>query len=118
MADKLYPCSRCDGEGRVWLFAHVFAGVCFQCGGSGKQKTKPRPKAVKWAVFGHCRNTGKVGRLYNVSAPTQAAAINKAREIYERSSTAWRDEWSMANAFAQTWAELQEAGTLETAGIE
>lgn len=118
MADKLYPCSRCDGEGRVWIFSHVYAGVCFQCGGSGKQKTKPRAKAVKWAVFGHCRNTGKVGRIYNVSAPTQAAAINKAREMYERASTAWRDEWSMVDAFAQTWEELISEDTFETAGLE
>lgn len=44
-------------------------------------------------------------------------AINKARDTYDRASSAWRDEWSMQQAFAQTWAKLQEAGTLETAGI-
>ncbi|WP_057382895.1 hypothetical protein [Pseudomonas aeruginosa] len=117
MADKLYKCSRCDGAWKIWLFTAVLGGVCFQCGGSGKQKTKPKPRAVKWAVFGHSRETGKIGRLYNVSARTQAEAINKARDTYDRASSAWRDEWSMQQAFAQTWAKLQEAGTLETAGI-
>ncbi|HDS0928907.1 TPA: hypothetical protein QDZ23_006173 [Pseudomonas putida] len=79
MADKLYKCSRCDGAGKIWLFTAVLGGVCFQCGGSGKQKTKPKPRAVKWAVFGHSRETGKIGRLLKRSTrpvtPTIAQVV-------------------------------------------
>ena len=109
MTDKLYPCSRCAGQGRISAFGHVLAGVCFQCKGSGKQKTKPAQKAIKWAVFGHDRNTDKPGRLYNVKAPTEAKAIAKAQNLFGNASTAFRDTWTMSKAFALTWEELETA---------
>lgn len=114
MTDKLYPCSRCDGEGRVKSFSHVLGGVCFKCGGSGKQKTKPR-ESVKWAVFGHCRKTGRAGIVYNVGAPNHDAAVKKARAKYERANAAWRDAWDMGKAFARTIDELIAEGAFETA---
>lgn len=107
MIDKLYPCSRCAGQGHISAFGHVLAGVCFQCKGSGKQKTKPAPKAIKWAVFGHDRNTDKPGRLYNVKAPTEAKAIAKAQNTFGNASAAFRDTWTMSKAFALTWEELE-----------
>lgn len=109
MTDKLYPCSRCEGHGRISAFGHVLAGVCFQCKGSGKQKSKPAPKAIKWAVFGHDRSTDKPGRLYNVKAPTEAKAIAKAQDLFGNASTEFKDTWTMSKAFALTWEELAAA---------
>jgi hypothetical protein len=40
-----YPCSRCDGKGRLSGYYHVAGGVCFKCGGSGTQRSKPRAAA-------------------------------------------------------------------------
>ena len=101
-----YTCSRCSGEGRIWVYANVLSGVCFQCGGSGRQKSKPRAPAVRWAVFIHERNSGEAHRIYNVQASTEAQAIEKARQKYLNASSAFRDEYSMTNAFAKTWREL------------
>ena len=28
-------CSRCDGKGKLWFWAHRANGVCYACGGSG-----------------------------------------------------------------------------------
>lgn len=107
MTDDLYPCSRCAGKGSISAFGHVMAGVCFQCKGSGKQKTKPAPKAVKWAVFGHDRNTDKPGRLYNVTATTEAKAVTKAQCLFGNASTGFKDTWTMSKAFALTWEEVE-----------
>lgn len=107
MIDNLYPCSRCAGKGRISVFGHVMAGLCFQCKGSGKQKTKPAAKAIKWAVFGHDRNTDKPGRLYNVKATTNARAIAKAQDMFGNASAAFKDAWTMSKAFALTWEEAE-----------
>lgn len=42
-----YACSKCEGKGRIQGFTHVQNGVCFRCGGTGKQASKPRKQVVK-----------------------------------------------------------------------
>jgi len=107
----MYPCSRCNGEGRLWLHANVLGGVCFKCRGSGKQTTKPRPKLTRWAVFGEDRNTGARARLYNVDSHDAQGAIEKARNTFECASTAFRDQYTLANASA---VPATEADNLES----
>lgn len=101
-----YTCSRCSGSGRLDVYSNVLGGVCFKCKGSGQQTEKPRAKAVRWAVMGSDRENGAAARLYNIDAPTAAKAIAKARATYERASTAFRDQYSLANATAVPAAEI------------
>lgn len=108
----MYTCSRCDGTGRVW-FSSLMAGLCFQCCGTGKQKTKPAKKAIKWAIFGHDRMSGASARLYNVNAKTAEEALEKAYELYEKASTAWKDENTLVKAVAVSWEELEQMGKLD-----
>lgn len=42
-----YPCSKCDGKGTIQGFTHVLNGVCFRCGGTGKQKSRPRKQVLR-----------------------------------------------------------------------
>lgn len=39
-----WNCPRCGGHGYIWYYTHVEAGVCFQCGGSGR---RAKAKIVK-----------------------------------------------------------------------
>jgi RecJ-like exonuclease len=40
----MYPCSKCHGKGEIPSYSHTHGGVCFQCKGTGKQKSAPRQK--------------------------------------------------------------------------
>lgn len=104
-----YECTRCCGKGRLPAFNNVLGGVCFKCKGSGKQSTKPRKLSIRWAVFGVDRNTGVPARLYNVSSPSAAGAVAKARRTFENASTEFRDQYSMAAAIAVPASEIDQA---------
>lgn len=41
-----YPCPRCDGEGKLTMFAHIEHGICFKCNGSGKVDKLPTPNIL------------------------------------------------------------------------
>lgn len=59
------PCLKCNGKGQIAYYAHIFAGVCYDCGGSGfvtvkeviktpeneaKDRAKAEAKAAKLAA--------------------------------------------------------------------
>lgn len=101
-----YPCSRCSGSGRLAQFGNVLGGVRFKCKGEGTQATKPAEPTTKWSVFGHDRNTGESRRLYNVSARTEAGAIERARDIMAGASAAFKDTNTLAQARAIRWQDM------------
>lgn len=101
-----YECTRCNGQGRLPIFSGVLGGICFKCKGSGKQAAKPGRASVKWAVLGTDRTTGERARLYNVTARSELAAIEKARDTYSRASAAFKDQYSLADAIAVRADEL------------
>lgn len=102
-----YTCSRCGGSGR-YSFNLIHGTRCYGCGGTGKQKTKPAPKMTRWAILGIDRNTGERARLYNVDAKNEAAAIERARNTMARASTAFKDQYSLADAIAVKASELDQ----------
>lgn len=99
MNTATYSCSRCSGAGRINAFGHVLSGICFACAGTGKQKSKPMV-SILWAVFGTDRTTGEVARLYNMNAPTEAAAVTKARKTMLNASAAFKDQYTLDGAKA------------------
>ncbi len=103
-----YPCSRCEGKGRLPCFSNVLGGVCFKCSGTGRQESKPAPRAIAWGVFGVDRFTGLRSELplYNVRAKTATEAIAKARVTFAGASAAFKDQYSLENAIAFTHDEL------------
>lgn len=103
-----YKCSRCRGNGRLNAFSHVIGGVCFKCGGTGTQATKPTESLPLFAVMFVNRATGAATRIYNLRARTSALAMKVAAARYEQASTAFRDEYSMAGAVAVRADELDE----------
>lgn len=101
-----YECTRCNGKGRLPIFSGVLGGVCFKCKGTGKQTAKPAKPSVKWAVLGTDRMTGERARLYNVKATSEQAAIEKARNTYAGASSAFKEQYSLADAIAVRADEL------------
>lgn len=95
-----YACTRCAGVGRLACFSNVLGGVCFKCGGSGKQATKPAAPSVRFTVYGVSRLTGQPAHTYNERARTAAEAVRKARKCFARASEAFRAEFDMTNAYA------------------
>lgn len=108
---KDYACSRCAGAGRLAQYANVMGGVCFQCAGSGVQRSAPVERPA-WGVFGQHRTTGQWLRLYNVRARTVTGAIERAREIYSRASTAWKDTYTLSEARALRWRDMASLDAL------
>lgn len=106
-----YKCTRCNGKGYLPIFSHVLGGICFKCKGSGKQASKPGKPSVKWAVFGTNCMTGERARLYNVNAKNEQVAIEKARAIYARASTEFKDMYSLEDAIAVRADELDRQDT-------
>lgn len=45
---RMVPCTRCNGSGYIKAYSHVMGGVCFKCGGSGKQAApRGRSRTIK-----------------------------------------------------------------------
>lgn len=42
-------CPKCGGNGNIWYYNHVEAGVCFMCGGSGYHETKWKEYTPEYA---------------------------------------------------------------------
>lgn len=74
-----YPCSRCSGSGKLAGFSHVVGGVCFKCGGSGKQRAKPAAPSTRYVVSLVNRATGAAEPYYTVRAKNEVQALKKAR---------------------------------------
>lgn len=110
--EKDYPCYRCDGRGKIQAYSHVMSGVCFKCGGSGRQKSKPA-RTVMWAVLGTNPQTGEEVHCYNVNAPTGKKAIDRARVTASGASESWKAEHSLEHAVAVPSAEYWTAERLE-----
>lgn len=96
---KDYPCSRCNGSGEITWARHVLSGVCFRCGGSGRQSSKPSI-ATKWAVL----DSAGV-HAYNLNARTASEAVKKAHRTYERASAEFQAEHDMTHAVAMLYEE-------------
>jgi len=95
-----YPCSRCNGSGRLPQFANVLAGVCFKCHGSGKQVRKPSAPTLQWAVFFFDVEQGKMKHAYNCTGKSQGEAIKKALKNMERASQQFRERFDITKFFA------------------
>jgi hypothetical protein len=77
-APQTYPCTRCDGKGHLPHYANVLGGVCFKCGGSGQQKTKPSAPSRRWAVNAIRTTDHQECVVFFVRARTENEAIKKA----------------------------------------
>lgn len=108
MTNNDYPCWRCEGKGRIQAYSHVVGGTCFKCHGTGRQKTKPRSSSIKFAVFALNRETGKMERIYNMSARSSAVAIRCAETSYGNASSTFRDIYTMEGAVAVRVDELDD----------
>lgn len=86
MNTQTFPCTRCDGSGRIRAFGHVLGGVCFKCNGSGKQARKPSKPSQLFPLSAIDRETGVRGHVYNVRARTPAEALRKAKAMAARST--------------------------------
>ncbi len=106
-----YTCTRCNGTGR-FSFNLMHGTKCYGCNGSGKQYTKPRAPTPKWAVFGQHRQTGKWLRIYNVVTRSKNAAIERAQNMYDQASTAWKDTYTMNDARALKWTDMTSLDAL------
>lgn len=93
---RTWPCSRCDGKGEIRAFGHVLGGVCFKCGGCGKQASKPS-LSVMWVVLD---SNGQ--QTYNIRAKTSSQAIAKALVTFQGASAEWRGAHDMSNPSAVT----------------
>lgn len=80
---KDYPCYRCNGEGTIRAFANVLGGVCFKCGGSGRQRNKPSV-GVKWGILSNVN--GKIRHAYWIKAKDQETALRIARNTIAKAS--------------------------------
>jgi hypothetical protein len=95
-----YPCSRCCGNGQISVYSNVLGGICFKCGGSGRQTRKPSPPTFQWAVFFLEISTGELAHAYNQTGRTEKAAIEKARAIYAKAPEAFRQRFDTEQATA------------------
>lgn len=109
-----FTCTRCNGTGR-FSFSLQHGTVCLRCKGTGKQIQKPATPSPKWAVFGQHRNTGEWLRLYNVTARSKNAAIERAQNMYDQASTAWKDTYTLASARALKWSDMASLDALSWA---
>ena len=110
MATKKYPCYRCSGKGHIAAFGHVLGGVCFKCGGSGKQSAKPS-KSITWSVLdanGLC--------FYNVKAPTAVQAVQKALVMFTKASDEFRVEHDLTSVVAVPYEEYWTPERIEELG--
>ena len=105
-----YPCSRCGGSGKLSGYSHVWGGVCFKCGGTGTQATKPSSKPIKWAVYfpKTVERPTAIERgdyfTYVVSAKTPDQAILKATTTFLGSRLV-RHEFTERGAWAEPYEE-------------
>lgn len=42
-------CPKCGGNGNIWYYSHVQAGVCYMCGGTGYKETKWKEYTPEYA---------------------------------------------------------------------
>ena len=80
---ETYPCSRCDGKGRIDHHNNVLGGVCFKCGGSGQQKSNPI-KQHPFQVFATERDTGAQIPVFTIGARDESTALKKAKTVLAR----------------------------------
>lgn len=102
-----YKCPKCNGRGYLSCYAGIANGVCFSCKGAGVKEGKAPIPGIKFAVFGIDRVTGDRARLYNVTAKNAVAAVGKAQNVWTNASSAFKDQYSLADAFAVKWSELE-----------
>lgn len=99
-----YDCPRCAGSGWISHFSHVIGGKCFRCHGAGKLDRKP-VVSIKWVVLGTDTN-GNPFHAYNTTGPTAKIAIERARTLWSRASTEWKNNVSLENAVAVPFDEF------------
>jgi len=93
----LYPCSRCEGKGELPHHRSVVGGVCFKCGGSGKQKGKPSTKRGKWLVSMIDAFTGERRIVYRESSSWSQRAVRKVvADRYPSCSVEFRAQYDLA----------------------
>ena len=106
-AVTLYPCLRCNGNGRISVYANVLGGVCFKCGGTGSQKGKPSAPTLQWSVFFLEVATGELRYAYNRTGKTKAEAIKKARALLASAPEAFRLRFDPEQAAAFHVSEVE-----------
>ena len=79
-----YPCTRCEGKGRLPHYANVLDGVCFKCGGTGRQKTRPAAPSRRWSVNAIRTTDHHDCVVFHVRAKTEQEAIKKASATLSR----------------------------------
>lgn len=78
-ARQTFPCQRCNGAGRIAHHSNVLSGVCFKCGGSGAQKSKPSSPQPRWQVSADEKTTGKHIVVFYLRAKSETAALAQAK---------------------------------------
>ncbi len=77
-APQTYPCTRCEGKGHLPHYANVLGGVCFKCGGTGQQKTRPAAPSRRWSVNAIRTTDHHDCVVFHVRAKMEQEAIEKA----------------------------------------
>ncbi|WP_235445366.1 DUF3489 domain-containing protein [Gulbenkiania mobilis] len=109
---QTYPCTRCEGKGRLPHYANVLGGVCFKCGGTGRQKTRPAAPSRRWSVNAIRTTDHHDCVVFHVRAKTEREALNKAsaalsrarEQIYDPTTirvTPWPDSIEQALGFSR-----------------
>jgi len=88
----------------------VLGGVCFKCGGTGRQKTRPDAPSRRWSVNAIRTTDHHDCVVFHVRAKTEREALNKAsaalsrarEQIYDPTTirvTPWPDSIEKALGF-------------------
>ena len=67
-------CNKCGGDGELFNFSHIKAGVCFSCNGTGIKHRVTRTKVYSDVWIVSCEGT-------EWRQPTEVAAIAFATEV-------------------------------------
>lgn len=57
------PCMKCNGKGQISYYAHIFAGVCYDCGGSGVVTIKELMKTPENEAKDRAKAEAKAAKL-------------------------------------------------------
>ena len=71
-------CTRCDGEGKLWMHMGVKNGVCFKCGGAKKAPKNQAAKAHRklWRNFESLRYYNKICKISHISSRKEFKEID------------------------------------------
>lgn len=86
--ERAPKCRKCDGDGTIEVYDHVVHGLCFRCGGTGREpQTEEEKRAAEVAVAkarGCYVAPVEWTREDELEAEAEAAAIREGREYEVR----------------------------------